>query len=135
MPSRLLRRRDIYHGCFHTMCPSAQQVTALLGCSVTRSDRLRPARFRARFKCSKRTILAVVPAGTRPGKVRGVEWHACRLGGWIASRAQGPADRRQGQLGFMLGKSAATGRDSYMFFGVDGELMSVKWRYYTQDPR
>ena len=74
MPSRLLRRRDIYHGCFHTMCPSAQQVTALLGCSVTRSDRLRPARFRARFKCSKRTILAVVPAGNRPGKVRGVEW-------------------------------------------------------------
>jgi arylsulfatase len=31
---------------------------------------------------------------------------------------------------FMLGKSATTGRDSYMFFGVDGELMSVKWHYY-----
>lgn len=34
---------------------------------------------------------------------------------------------------FMLGKSAATGRDSYMFFGVDGELMSIKWRVYKND--
>jgi hypothetical protein len=31
---------------------------------------------------------------------------------------------------FMLGKSNATGRDSYMFFGPDGELMSVKWEIY-----
>jgi arylsulfatase A-like enzyme len=31
---------------------------------------------------------------------------------------------------FMLGRSNATGRDSYMFFGVDGELMSIKWRTY-----
>lgn len=31
---------------------------------------------------------------------------------------------------FMLGKSDKTGRDSYMFFGVDGELMSIKWKYY-----
>jgi arylsulfatase len=31
---------------------------------------------------------------------------------------------------FMLGKSPTTGRNSYMFFGTDGELMSVKWRYY-----
>src|SRR5450631_4470689 len=31
---------------------------------------------------------------------------------------------------FMLGESAATGRDSYMFFGVDGELMSIKWKVY-----
>jgi len=31
---------------------------------------------------------------------------------------------------FMLGKSPTTGRDSYLFFGLDGELMSVKWRYY-----
>jgi|GEM_PF-6586335 arylsulfatase len=28
----------------------------------------------------------------------------------------------------MLGKSDTTGRDSYMFFGADGELMSVKWK-------
>ena len=31
---------------------------------------------------------------------------------------------------FMLGKGNATGRDSYMFFGVDGELMSIKWKIY-----
>ena len=31
---------------------------------------------------------------------------------------------------FMLGKSDTTGRDTYMFFGDDGELMSIKWKYY-----
>jgi arylsulfatase A-like enzyme len=31
---------------------------------------------------------------------------------------------------FMLGKSDTTGRDNYMFFGPDGELMSVKWKIY-----
>jgi arylsulfatase A-like enzyme len=31
---------------------------------------------------------------------------------------------------FMLGKNNTTGRDSYMFFGADGGLMSVKWKIY-----
>ena len=31
---------------------------------------------------------------------------------------------------FMLGKSDTSGRDSYMFFGPDGELMSIKWKVY-----
>jgi arylsulfatase A-like enzyme len=31
---------------------------------------------------------------------------------------------------FMVGKSSATGRDSYMFFGTDGELLSIKWKIY-----
>jgi len=31
---------------------------------------------------------------------------------------------------FMLGKSKTTGRDTYMFFGADGELMSVKWKNF-----
>ena len=31
---------------------------------------------------------------------------------------------------FMLGKSNTTGRDNYMFFGADGELMSIKWKIY-----
>jgi len=31
---------------------------------------------------------------------------------------------------FILGKSSTTGRDTYMFFGPDGELMSVKWKIY-----
>ena len=30
----------------------------------------------------------------------------------------------------MLGKSDRTGRDSYMFFGIDGQLMSIKWKIY-----
>lgn len=30
---------------------------------------------------------------------------------------------------FMLGKSNTTGRDTYMFFGNDGELMSIKWKF------
>ncbi len=30
----------------------------------------------------------------------------------------------------ILGKSDTTGRDIYMFFGPDGELMSVKWKQY-----
>jgi hypothetical protein len=30
----------------------------------------------------------------------------------------------------MLGKSDTTGRDYYMFFGPDGQLMSVKWKIY-----
>jgi arylsulfatase len=37
--------------------------------------------------------------------------------------------------GFMLGKSKTTGREDYMFFGTDGELMSVKWRYYKMVKR
>jgi len=31
---------------------------------------------------------------------------------------------------FMLGKRETTGRDHYVFFGIDGELMSIKWKYY-----
>ena len=31
---------------------------------------------------------------------------------------------------FMLGKSKTTGRDLYPFFGIDGELMSIKWKIY-----
>lgn len=30
----------------------------------------------------------------------------------------------------LLGESKSTGGEDYMFFGTDGELMSVKWRYY-----
>ncbi|OSP54241.1 hypothetical protein BV911_13845 [Pseudoruegeria sp. SK021] len=36
---------------------------------------------------------------------------------------------------FLLGKSKTTGREDYMFFGTDGELMSVKWRYYKMIKR
>jgi arylsulfatase len=29
-----------------------------------------------------------------------------------------------------MGNSLTTGRQGYKFFGVDGQLVSVKWRYY-----
>lgn len=31
---------------------------------------------------------------------------------------------------FLLGHSETTGRDSYMFFGTDGGLLSIKWKIY-----
>jgi arylsulfatase len=31
---------------------------------------------------------------------------------------------------FLLGKSETTGRDVYMLFGADGQLMSVRWKIY-----
>jgi hypothetical protein len=51
-------------------------------------------------------------------------------GGCLKTRAEGSTHRRRHASAFMLGKSATSGRDSYMFFGVDGELMSVKWKVY-----
>lgn len=36
---------------------------------------------------------------------------------------------------YLLGKSPTTGRESYMFFGTDGQLMSVKWMYYKMITR
>ena len=35
----------------------------------------------------------------------------------------------------LLGQSNQSGREHYMFFGVDGELMSIKWRYYKMVKR
>ena len=31
---------------------------------------------------------------------------------------------------FLLGRGNTTGRDTYMFFGPDGELMSIKWKMF-----
>jgi len=44
-----------------------------------------------------------------------------------------PTDRPMDGLDtseFLLGKSKTTGRDSYVFFGPDGGLMSAKWRNF-----
>jgi arylsulfatase len=35
----------------------------------------------------------------------------------------------------LLGESDESGREHYMFFGVDGELMSIKWRYFKMIKR
>lgn len=49
-----------------------------------------------------------------------------------------PTDRPIDGIDFsklLLGESDESGREHYMFFGVDGELMSVKWRYYKMIKR
>jgi arylsulfatase A-like enzyme len=55
------------------------------------------------------------------------------LAGMVGASQLVPTDRPIDGIdasAFMLGKSATTGRDSYMFFGTDGGLLSVKWRHY-----
>jgi arylsulfatase A-like enzyme len=84
-----------------------------------------------------------VPAMIRwPGKIPGgvvtneilaaVDWLPT-LAGMVGASNLVPKDRPIDGVdasAFMLGKSATTGRDSYMFFGADGELMSIKWKIY-----
>jgi arylsulfatase A-like enzyme len=82
-----------------------------------------------------------VPAMVRwPGKVpagvvteqmlAAVDWLPT-LAGIVGASNRVPKDRPIDGVdasAFMLGKSNTTGRDTYMFFGDDGELMSVKWK-------
>jgi arylsulfatase A-like enzyme len=83
-----------------------------------------------------------VPAMIRwPGKVpagivtqemlAAVDWLPT-LAGMVGASNRVPKDRPIDGVdasAFMLGKSNTTGRDTYMFFGDDGGLMSVKWKY------
>ena len=55
------------------------------------------------------------------------------LAGIVGASNRVPKDRPIDGIdasAFLLGKSKTTGRDSYMFFGPDGDLMSVKWKIY-----
>ena len=84
-----------------------------------------------------------VPAMIRwPGKVRAgvvteqklaaVDWLPT-LASMVGASKAVPRDRPIDGVdasAFMLGKSDKTGRESYMFFGVDGELMSIKFGVY-----
>jgi arylsulfatase A-like enzyme len=84
-----------------------------------------------------------VPAIIRwPGNVRAgvvtnemlasVDWLPT-LAGMVGAPKLVPTDRPIDGVdasAFMVGKSDTTGRDSYMFFGIDGELMSIKWKIY-----
>jgi len=84
-----------------------------------------------------------VPAMIRwPGKVpsgvvtqemfAAVDWMPT-LAGMIGASNLVPKDRPIDGINaapFMLGKSSTTGRDLYPFFGIDGELMSIKWKTY-----
>ncbi|HKD19316.1 MAG TPA: arylsulfatase, partial [Thermoanaerobaculia bacterium] len=74
-----------------------------------------------------------VPAGVVTDEMlAAVDWLPT-LAGIAGASKRVPTDRPidgKDASAFLLGKSPTTGRDSYLFFGVDGELMSVKWKYY-----
>jgi arylsulfatase len=53
------------------------------------------------------------------------------LAGAVGESSRVPTDRPIDGVNaadFLLGKSKTTGRDSVLYFGVDGQLMSVKWK-------
>jgi arylsulfatase len=55
------------------------------------------------------------------------------LAGLIGESGRVPTDRPIDGVNaadFMLGKSKTTGRDAVLYFGLDGQLMSVKWKNY-----
>jgi arylsulfatase len=84
-----------------------------------------------------------VPAMIRwPGKVpsgvvteemfAAVDWMPT-IAGMVGSSNLVPKDRPIDGIdasNFMFGKSKKTGREYYPFFGIDGELMSIKWKIY-----
>ncbi len=74
-----------------------------------------------------------VPAGVVTNEMlAAVDWLPT-LAGMVGASKLVPEDRPIDGVdasAFMLGKSNTTGRDSYMFFGIDGELLSIKWKIY-----
>ena len=74
-----------------------------------------------------------VPAGVVTSEMFCAEDWLPTLAGMVDASNLVPKDRPIDGVdasAFMLGKSDATGRDAYLFFGPDGELMSVKWKIY-----
>jgi arylsulfatase A-like enzyme len=74
-----------------------------------------------------------VPAGVVTNEMlAAVDWLPT-LAGMVGASQLVPKDRPIDGVdasAFMLGNSDTTGRDSYMFFGIDGELLSIKWKIY-----
>src|SRR5208282_2326053 len=74
-----------------------------------------------------------VPAGVVTNEMlAAVDWLPT-LAGMVGASKLVPTDRPIDGVdasAFMVGKSNTTGRDSYMFFGTDGELLSIKWKIY-----
>ncbi len=74
-----------------------------------------------------------VPSGVVTNEMlAAVDWLPT-LAGMVGASKLVPKDRPIDGVdasAFMLGKSNTTGRDSYMFFGIDGELLSIKWKIY-----
>ena len=74
-----------------------------------------------------------VPAGMISNEILAAEDWLPTLAGLAGASNLVPKDRPIDGVdasAFMLGKSKTTGRDSFMFFGTDGELMSIKWKIY-----
>jgi arylsulfatase A-like enzyme len=74
-----------------------------------------------------------VPSGVVTEQMLGaVDWLPT-LAGLVGASNLVPKDRPIDGIdasAFLMGKSDTTGREHYMFFGTDGTLLSVKWRYY-----
>jgi arylsulfatase A-like enzyme len=74
-----------------------------------------------------------VPAGVVTEQMlAAVDWLPT-LAGMVGASNRVPKDRPIDGVdasAFMMGKSQTTGRDSYLFFGADGELMSIKWKHF-----
>jgi arylsulfatase A-like enzyme len=74
-----------------------------------------------------------IPAGVVTNEMlAAVDWLPT-LAGMVGASKLVPRDRPIDGVdasAFMLGNSDTTGRDSYMFFGMDGELLSIKWKIY-----
>ena len=72
-----------------------------------------------------------IPAGIVTEEIFAVHDWMPTLAGLIGESNRMPKDRPIDGIdasAFMLGKSKTTGRTHYLFFGPDGEPMSVKWR-------
>ena len=94
--------------------------------------------FTPPFEGSMRTLAMVrwpdhVPAGVVTQQILTAHDWLPTLAGVVGRPDLMPKDRPIDGVdasAFLLGKSDTTGRDSYMFFGPDGELMSVRWKMY-----
>jgi arylsulfatase len=94
--------------------------------------------FNIPFEGSTRTLAMVRWPGKAPAGV--VTQEILAVHDWLPTLATlaGAADRVPKDRpidgidasAFMLGKKDTTGRDSFMAFGPDGGLMSVKWKIY-----
>jgi arylsulfatase len=76
---------------------------------------------------------AEVPSGVVTNEMlAAVDWLPT-LAGMVGASELVPRDRPIDGVdasAFLLSKTETTGRDSYLFFGTDGQLMSIKWKIY-----
>jgi arylsulfatase len=94
--------------------------------------------FNTPFEGSMRTAAMIRwPGAIQPGVVTNeivsaTDWLPT-LAGFVGAGNLVPKDRPIDGVdasAFILGKSDTSGRDWYMFFGPDGQAMSVKWKMY-----